>query len=328
MTPKGCVGLSEITVTAGSENQPDADIAVIVMAINGDRRALEAVTSVMGQGIRVEIVLVNTGAPSLGPVLPMNLARRITFVETRIRRFPGGARNLGIAHSSAPIVAFLAADCIATPAWLSRRLRAHDIGYDLVASALRPKVGPRGRIPSASWACYVLTHLHRAPCTEHAAGSVLFGLSYRRSIFDRYGLFNETVRVSEDMEFNRLLLDSGQRALWNPEILAWHAYPDGLFAAVIDQFGRGRRSALHAADHACVGPLGHFRACWRRNRTRAAIARASRSDLDFDHRRVVNSMLLLLRGAHALGVLSAAPTYRRVKPVGSSAPAIAAERSS
>jgi GT2 family glycosyltransferase len=302
--PAGTIARSGVEVTRGSENPADAAIAVIVMAVDADRRALAAVHSIIDQSVSAEIVLVNTGAASLASWLPAEVMRRITLVESGERRYPGGTRNLGIAHSRAPIVAFLAADCVAQPGWLHARMLAHESGYDLVASSVRPKVDHRGAISTASWASYVLIHFHRAPRTTRKPNSVLFGLSYRREVLERHGPFDETVRVSEDLQLNRMLRDKGYRAQWDRAIVTLHGYEPGLVKAVLDQFGRGRRSAQYARYTAHTGLLAHFRMSWCRNRMRIAAARVSRDDFNFGKPHAVLWTMRLLCWAQALGVLS------------------------
>lgn len=302
--PRDTVAHGDTHVTRGPDNPADADVAVIVMAVDTDPRALGAVRSIMNQAVSAELVLVNTGAGTFAFSLPTEILRRITLVESTGRRFPGGTRNLGIAHSTAPIVAFLAADCVAQPGWLLRRLAAHESGFDLVASTVRPNADERGVISSASWASYVLIHLHRAPHTEPGPNALPFGVSYRREVFERHGPFDEALRVSEDREYNRRLRDAGCSALWDREIVTLHDYPSGPAEAIIDQFWRGRIAAQHARTSAQIGLPACLRRSWLRNRSRAAAARVPRDDLPFENRNAVLRILWVLRWAHAFGVLS------------------------
>src|SRR5690606_29306420 len=114
---------------------------------------------------------------------------------------PGATRNLGIAHSTAPIVAFLAADCRATPGWLEARLAAHRTGSAAVASALRPAPARGGNVPCVSWAVYALLHARRAPSWP-VADAARYGASYDRRLFEQHGPFDESLRIGEDTEFN------------------------------------------------------------------------------------------------------------------------------
>ena len=180
LTPANEVDRTDVVVTRGSENPIDAEVCVIVMAVDADPNAPAAVRSVINQPIAAEIVLVNTGTGSFASLLPPQMMRRITLVESAGRRFAGGTRNLGIENSKAPIVAFLAADCLAQPDWLQARMDAHKSGHDLVSSSIKPSADQSGSISSASWASYVLIHSHRAPRATFGPKSLFFGLSYIR----------------------------------------------------------------------------------------------------------------------------------------------------
>jgi GT2 family glycosyltransferase len=193
-------------------------------------------------------------------------------------------------------------------------MAAHKSGFALVASSVIPTADEHGEIPSASWASYVLIHSHRAPRASQGPNSVLFGISYRRDILEQEGLFDETVRVSEDLEFNRRLREKGYHPLWDPKVVALHRYPTGLVGAMFDQFARGRRSAQYALSRSDVTLLRHFRATWRRSRQRVAAARLPRDDFDFGNPRAVMVMLHVLWWSHATGVLSAAIGGKRGSP--------------
>ncbi|WP_245444882.1 hypothetical protein [Pseudaminobacter soli (ex Li et al. 2025)] len=69
---------------------------------------------------------------------------------------------------------------------------------------------------------------------------MLFGLSYRRELFDMFGSFDEQIRVGEDTLLNEKI-ERVERPVWNPQIVTLHRYPAALRPALIDQFHRGRR---------------------------------------------------------------------------------------
>jgi hypothetical protein len=196
---------------------------------------IDAVRSLYDPAVRTEVILVNTGygsiAGTLGPLI-----EEVVLVECDRLHLPGGARNLGLSQAGAPVIAFLAADCLATPGWLASRLAAHKDAA-AVASAIRPAPGKRD-VSVASWASYGMLHCRRAPeCPEDNV--LRYGVSYRREIFARYGAFLEDRRVGEDTEFNKRLVGD-DHPVWDPTILTLHRYPTTVVAAVSDAFGRGR----------------------------------------------------------------------------------------
>lgn len=232
----------DFTKTVGRNFPANASIAVVVMSTNSDSRTLRAVRSVLGQGCEAQVVVVNTGEGTLQPWLAP-VMDHILLIETTQRQFPGGTRNLGIKHSSAPIVSFLAADCVAEELWLSKRLCHHN-EHPAVASSVEPMPSESGRVRFISKCAHLAVHRHRL-ANSRRAHSVHYGLSYARAIFSKYGLFDETVRVGEDTLLNAKL-EAHNQVFHATNITTSHEYPSTLYSAIADQIRRGRRRARFA----------------------------------------------------------------------------------
>ena len=278
----------------------DAPAAVVVMAVDSDPRAAAAVRSVLAQDVAAELVVVNSGAGSLAPLLAAEM-ERLTLVESAERQLPGGARNLGLAQVRAPLVAFLAADCEAPPGWLSRRLQRHGEGHKLVASALMPAPGPDGRVSAAAWASCLATHSSRLPGSAPRPES-RYGLSYARTLFDRHGSFDAALGVGEDSDFNARC--GGADACWDPAIVTLHHYPQRLGEAVADQYRRGRAAARYAIGRRWT--IGHFFAIGRRS-LRLVRLLASGDAPPQARRPAVMALLPALILAYSFGSLAALP---------------------
>src|SRR5689334_4444573 len=151
-------------LTAGSMTTMSR-LACVVLAHGPGASVDGAVASVLGQEPGVELVVVHSGGGA-----PATDAR---LVHEAALLMPGAARNRGIAATTAPFVAFLAADCRALPGWVAGRLREHDAGADLVADVLEP---PDAVAPRAAW---LMLHRRRAAATPSTL-RLPFGLSYRR----------------------------------------------------------------------------------------------------------------------------------------------------
>jgi glycosyltransferase involved in cell wall biosynthesis len=292
----------DIQVMRGSRVPASAEISVVVMATNGTATVAEAVRSLTAQDIEAEIVVVNTGAGSVRELLAEELDRLI-LVETNHRRYPGGTRNLGIRHSRAPIVAFLAADCLAAPGWLRLRAAAHKAGSRAVASALLPAPDERGQIAPVAWASFVTMHVRRMPGVS-AERANLYGASYDRRLFEEYGDFREDLRIGEDTEFN-LRIQPQNLPLWEPGIVTFNRYPAKLIAALKDQVLRGRRAAAFQSSKGSETPLQFFLGQWKRRvvlpkRYVRGYGRGERRDEMLSSRH----LLPLLALSHGLGALS------------------------
>lgn len=254
--PKPASHLDDVLIHRGSKVRKDAEISVVVMATDSPGTVADAVRSLLEQDEKAEIVVVNTGDGTLREHLAAERDFVVT-VETPSRQYPGGTRNLGIRHSHAPVVAFLAADCLAAPGWLRQRLVTHRAGSKAVASAVLPLLEDgRRQIPTAAWATYAAMHARRMPDIP-AAKSNRYGVSYDRGLFDEFGLFREDLRIAEDTEFNHRIKAS-HSPTWNPEIITFNRYPASLVAAIQDQFKRGRRAAAFQVNQTTATPLQFF----------------------------------------------------------------------
>lgn len=231
----------------GRHYRTEAPICVVIMAVNTSKHAKYAVRSIISQSVPVEIVVVNSGRGSLANVLG-NDTDYVHLVEQTKRILPGGARNLGVRHSHAPLVAFLAADCIAPPNWCERRLSAHYAGHETVASALIPTPNEQGRVTPSARASNWITHRNRVPEIP-AERADRFGLSYDRRLFAEFGPFRDDLLVGEDSEFNRKAANRYGIPLWDRNIVTMHRYPMTPIAAAWDQFHRARRTLSYQVRH-------------------------------------------------------------------------------
>jgi glycosyltransferase involved in cell wall biosynthesis len=213
-----------------------AELACAVLSYRDEPFLVDAVRSVLDQGIPVEVVVVNSGGGDpAGRLATAGLGVPVHNFSERL--YPGAARNVGIDQTRAPYIAFLAADCLATPGWVAARLREHCAGAAAVASPLT-NAYPES---STAWASLLLIHNRRLAVTRPSQ-RLLYSLSYDRSLFDRFGRFREDLRAGEDTEFNARFRDHAQTVLARDAVTA-HRYPIELGMMLRDAFRRGRLQA-------------------------------------------------------------------------------------
>jgi glycosyltransferase involved in cell wall biosynthesis len=233
------------------------EIAVVVLALGAPAVLVEAVRSLLVQDVVPEVLVVNSGGGDARRLLAAH-DLDVPVLEFTDRLFVGAARNAGIAATQAPIVAFLACDCLAKPGWVANRLARHRAGHVAVGSAV-VNSHPRNLF---AWAGHVCTYARRLPQVPEKSAT-RFGVSYMRCLFAHYGLFREDLRTSEDSEFHQRLSEADE-PVWAPEVRTVHRNPTSLQALVADQFRRGRhvgkanaalaeRPAVRLALHGCRG---------------------------------------------------------------------------
>ena len=216
-------------------------IAVVVLGVGAPQELLDALASLARQSVPVEVVVVNSGGGDLGAV--RRVAPQARVVESATKLWPGAARNRGIAATRAPIVAFMASDHVVTEDWCAARLARHASGHSAVACAVINS-HPRNLV---AWAYHLAILLRRLPGVPlQEAG--LYGVSYRRSLFERHGLFREDLRIGEDTEFNSRLPPE-DRPVWAPEVQTIHQNETALRPFLEDLYRRGQRSGYHWPLH-------------------------------------------------------------------------------
>lgn len=213
------------------------ELAVVVMSVGAPPALRRAVESLLHQSIPVEIVVVNSGGGDARAVLPLGAAG-VSVVELPERVLPGAARNYGISASTAPFVAFLAADCVAEQGWAAARLAYHRRGHQAVASSVAH--GCRGNpVSYASHVSLFARRLSGIPRRE----ALCYGVSYSRALLETCGPFREDVRIGEDTQFNARL-PADQKPVWTPEVRTTHDTPQRVSKMVRDKFRRGQRTGL------------------------------------------------------------------------------------
>jgi glycosyltransferase involved in cell wall biosynthesis len=213
-----------------------AELACAVLSYQDQPFLVDAVRSVLDQSETVEVVVVNSGGGDPAARLrAAGVAVPVFSVEERL--YPGAVRNIGIDRTRAPFVAFLAADCLATPSWAAARLHAHRAGAVAVASAMT------NAYPDSltAWAALLLLHNRRLPGTSPRQ-RLLYSLSYDRNLFTRFGRFREDLRAGEDSDFNARFLAQAPTIL-APNVITAHRYPTNPREMLRDAFSRGRLQA-------------------------------------------------------------------------------------
>jgi len=242
------------------------ELAVVVIGLRAPAELVEAVKSVLDQNTPLDVVVVNSGGGNAQALLG-NAGLDVRVIEVEQRLFAGAARNLGIAATQAPFVAFLAGDCLACPRWAEVRLQHHRQGAVTVASAILNSY-PRNLVACAA---YLVIHMRRLPGLA-AEKAQRYGVSFDRKLFDRYGLFDERMMSGEDTDFLARLPEA-MRPVWDPLIRTVHRNETRLFGLLADQYRRGRRYGAYLASVGGEKPARPFRKVFRDRRNVGKLAK-------------------------------------------------------
>jgi glycosyltransferase involved in cell wall biosynthesis len=179
----------------------DPLVSVVIPVFNGERFLREAVQSVLDQKYSpVEIIIVDDGSTDGTPNVARSFPETVRYLH-QTNRGPSAARNRGIEHAQGSLIAFADADDLWPPGKLELQL-PYLINDPTVGIVM-------GRVQQMLLSETVdgQTQTERFP--EPAFSVNLGSAVIRKSVFDRVGLFDETMRYSEDVDWFMRARESG-----------------------------------------------------------------------------------------------------------------------
>lgn len=218
------------------------ELSVVIPSYNPGPRLEACLASLARQqrGPTLEVILCDSSTDGSGHVA---LARHpgIRLLRSETRLFPGEARNLGCAAATAPVIAFLDADCDVPPEWACRVLETHRRGHRIVGAAVAPAL-PESPLGWAGW----FVKCHRwAPQSPPGARPDLPGcsLSVERSVLGSAPPFPSGVRFSEDTLFCWRMRRQGVVLWFEPSLQVRHHWTPALREFLCKQWRHGRAFA-------------------------------------------------------------------------------------
>jgi glycosyltransferase involved in cell wall biosynthesis len=167
-------------------------LSVIIPVFNGERFLREAVQSALKQKYSpVEIIIVDDGSTDGTRTVARSLPETVRYLH-QTNKGPAAARNRGIEHAQGSLIAFLDADDL----WSSVKLELQ-VPY-LIRDPMIEIV--MGRIQ------VLLLETVNGQTKERELDDPVFSANLgsaviRKSVFERVGLFDETMRYSEDVDW-------------------------------------------------------------------------------------------------------------------------------
>jgi glycosyltransferase involved in cell wall biosynthesis len=194
--------------TFETEN-PRPRVSVIVPAYDSAAYLPEAIASIRAQQYApLEIILVDDGSTDATAELVPALGADIKYIYQQ-NRGPAAARNHGLAQATGSVIAFLDADDLWAPQKLELQLTAlyrHPTADCVIGHIRAFQTDPE--------AFLVSKRRQNTPFLAHQVGSALF----RRSVVERIGDFDETLRFSEDIDWFLRAREAGVSILVLPQV--------------------------------------------------------------------------------------------------------------
>ena len=203
---------------------PPPFASVIIPVLNGERTIRDCLVSLLRMDYPVdrrEILVVDNGSTDGTAGVVAGLA--VTY-SWEGRRGAPCARNTGIKASRGAIVAFTDADCVVSRGWLRELVQAiEEEGVGGVAGEI---VAYPPQTPAERYATRVR---HLSPQKYLARPLLPFAafanLAFRREVFDRIGLLDETIPLGESTDFcTRFFRESRLKLRYAPNAVVFHRH--------------------------------------------------------------------------------------------------------
>ncbi|HEY6793581.1 MAG TPA: mycofactocin biosynthesis glycosyltransferase MftF [Kineosporiaceae bacterium] len=203
-------------------------------------------------GLRGQRVIVVDDASPTHHVSEIAARHGARLVRHPTNRGPAAARNTGLRATTAPVVAFIDADCLAPTGWTQTLARHfHDPRVVAVAPRIRP-------LPGRAFLIVRYEHARSAldmgpdPALVRPGSHLGFlpsaALLVRRDALHERG-FDEDLRLGEDVDLVWRLADAGGHVRYDPTVIVEHELRDRPRAWAKRRFEYGTSAADLATRH-------------------------------------------------------------------------------
>jgi GT2 family glycosyltransferase len=220
-------------------------VSIVVPAFNAESHIKDCLISLLNMDYppeRREVLVVDNDSTDRTADIIKNLP--VCYL-LEARRGVSSVRNKGIKASRGEILAFTDADCVASRGWLRELVRAFDEpGVGGVAGEI---VAHLPQTPAERYAARIR---HLSPqkylSRPHLPFAVFANLGFRREIFDKIGLLDETfLSAGESTDFcTRFLRETGLKLHYAPRALIFHSHRKTVGGFFKQQWNYGRSHAL------------------------------------------------------------------------------------
>lgn len=218
-----------------------------------------------------EIIVVDDGSRDDTLQITEQAAARggLKIVRSARNRGCPHARNLGLAHASGEIVAFIDADGFAAPSWLRHVVAAFGTDESIggVASTVffadNPLVlnGAGGTVNRQGWAADLSMNesYEQAQIASEALYPMGCGMAVRRSALENVGSFDDRmVNYYDDVDYGTRLWRAGYRVVVAPEALVDHGFGQGAGDSLRKRLLCERHRMRVVLKHAPLDDLGQW----------------------------------------------------------------------
>ena len=183
-----------------------------------------------------EVIVVNSSQDGLEEKV-RNRFPQTRFIQLENRAYTAEAKNIGIRQAEGRLFAFIDADCVAAPDWLSKIVAKYLDGYKVVGGAVC-NVNPESLTSRAE---YLLESIQLAPQSPVRFVKLISTANcfIAREVFEKHGYFPD-IKKSVDLVFSQQISIAGEKLLFDPSIRIYHQYSETMGRFLKKQIVHGR----------------------------------------------------------------------------------------
>jgi glycosyltransferase involved in cell wall biosynthesis len=216
----------------------DVTLSIVIVSYNASRTIARCLASLDQQTVKsgFEIVAVDSSTDDTAAIIAAGFPA-VGLHTFATRKYPGDARNYAIAQARGNLIAFIDADCVASPDWVAQLLAAHRSDKAVIGGVV-DNANPEDLV---GWVYYFCEFTSWMPGSKPGAVEEIptCCLSFKREMFDRYGPFLEGTYCSYTAFHWRMARD-GHRPWLDPAIRIAHINPTRLWALLRHEIQHGR----------------------------------------------------------------------------------------
>lgn len=227
-----------------AELQPVSLVTVIVPCYQSERTIRQCLNAILNQqtSVKFDVIVVDSSSDQTPEIVAREFPS-IRLIHLNQRTFAGAARNVGVRATAAQFCLMIDSDCVAESDLIERAVARHGEGeYAAVGGSLGNGT-PRS---VSGWIGYLIEFKEFMPTTplRLEKGMPTANITYRREVLERYGFFDETMWLAEDILLHWKMHQAGEHILFDPAIKVTHLNKTGWRQVLGYQVDLGRLSAV------------------------------------------------------------------------------------
>jgi GT2 family glycosyltransferase len=227
-----------------AESPADPLLTVIVPCYQSERTVRECLNAIIKQqtSVKFDVIVVDSSSDHTPRIVESEFPS-VRLIHLNQQTFAGAARNVGVRATRARYCLMIDSDCVAAPDLIERAIARHREGdYAAVGGSLE-----NGTPRSASgWIGYLIEFKEFMPTTPMRLekGMPTANITYQRAALEKYGGFDDSMWLAEDILLHWKMHNAGERILFDPAIKVTHLNKTGWRQVLGYQIDLGRLSAV------------------------------------------------------------------------------------